>query len=111
MSIFECRVDEVALLSLVDLFFQHSGDSKSVYFEDNDCEGNPLYQTRHRHSDEPELLRCLLSNGCPADTLFSWDIKERYGEAETSALLWTLALADPSTHRLVVEILLERGGK
>ena len=111
ISIFESRVDEAALLSLVNIFFQHSGESKSIYFKDNDSEGSPLYQTLHRHPDKPMLLQCLLSNGCPADILFPWEFREGYGQEETSALLWVLALADPFTHRLVIEILLEHGGK
>ena len=113
MSIFESHASEEHLISLSKLFLERSKSRRHLYFGQDDPLMSPLYQTLHRHSDKPLLLRYLLDSGCPPDSQFLWEFDPGFGAEEVSALLWLLcqAQADQQTDKGVVEILLERGGR
>lgn len=110
-SILESDVAENSLLAMVDLFMKHSGDRKFIYFEEDEHSRTPLYLVLHRHPDKPNLLQCLLGNGCPADARFPWSFTSDHGVEEVSALLWLLCQADPKLDTGIMEMLLKQGGK
>ena len=113
MAIFESHASEEHLISLSKLFFERSKSRKHLYFgQDDDPLTSPLYQTLHRHSDKPLLLKHLLDSGCPPDSRFLWEFSSDFGAEETSPLLWLLcqAQADQQTDKRTVDILLVRGG-
>lgn len=110
ISIFESDASEETLVRVVQLFFEHSKGPDQISFERDDPYQNPLYQCLHRHADKPELLECLLHNGCRPDCEFSWIFSPEHGEEKTSALLWLLC-QDGQADRRVVKSLLDYGGK
>lgn len=105
ISIFESDASEETLVKVVQLFFEHSKGPDQISFERDDPSKNPLYQCLHRHADKPELLQCLLRNGCRPDCQFSWIFSPEHGEEKTSALLWLLCQDGPADRRVVQSLL------
>ena len=111
MSIFESKSSpEIALITMVRLFFEHLKEKKSMLFEHRELSENPLYQCLHRHGDKPDLLCCLLDNGCQPNAKFIWTFSPDHGEEKVSPMLWLLC-QEQRVERRIVNFLLERGGK
>lgn len=111
LSLFESKSSsEAALITMLGLFFGHMKEEKSMLFEHKGLSDNPLYQCLHCHGEKPDLLRCLLDNGCRTDVTFDWIFSPEHGEEKVSPLLWLLC-QERRVERRIVDILLERGGK
>ena len=111
MSALESNAGEAALIKMVEIFLEHSNETKHIYFGRDDPFRNPFYQVLHRHADKPGLLQYLLDNGCRTDAQFSWQFTPEHGVEQTSGLLWLLYQADQMTDSRTIKILLERGGE
>jgi ankyrin repeat protein len=109
-ALLESSLAEDPLLAMVNMFIEHSGDRKRIYFEEAEPSKSPFYLVLHNHPDKPKLLQYLLDNGCSTEVPFTWIFRPDHGTEKVSALLWLLSQADSELDTGMLTLLLKNGG-
>jgi hypothetical protein len=109
--LFSSGVDESGLLSLIQLFVVHLGDTYLHPFAHPGIPGPVVFLSIRYYPKSHKALKSALNAGFLVDEKMYHELGNEFGSNHITALFWTLCLPMGTVSESVIEVLIGHGGR